>query len=673
MEALSNNLIRQNALAATNILLIHTVGALAQIAVALLLVWTLVKLRREGQLPRGFLAVAVLISLLSLVRAVRLTWTWFAPLAPLWLNGLTIALLFFTMLVIPIVLSTHYRAGAALERSKIISRIQWMMTLNALLGIASCCVAARKGELYLIPLLGCVVLVISVSLLLGLASITQNLQIRRRGLALFASLTCAGQIVVSANLFLGYVALDHRLPHIDLAAALVWSSASREGAMALIALGMVFIFANLRLSDVLIKQALKIYIWCVMPLCGWTAVTEVYSRFENRILHDAFLSLWALAFLAALTIYTQALVRKSDEWVDRWVLQVPSFASAIQDFATRLRSINEAQRAYNIGEEVIHETLLIASVQMAPPAAIPWPSRQLLMNAEPFFPDSSLRSSLIFKPDVVMPLLQDGVIQRWIALSQGVMRPPLTSGELGFVSKMAMLLQDRIEAIMGEEVRLERQRREASLREEIQDAELRALRAQINPHFLFNSLNTIADLSIVEPRKAEEMTLRLAAVFRYVLVNGDQQFTTVSEELEFMRSYLDIEEARFEERLKVEFSVEAAALERKIPTLLLQPLVENAIKHGISPRMQGGTVKISAKQISGGFQIIVADDGVGLSPRYKQDASKPGAHIGLSNTERRLRVAYGDQASFTLRACPSGGTEAEITILAKEKNESTTC
>jgi LytS/YehU family sensor histidine kinase len=115
-----------------------------------------------------------------------------------------------------------------------------------------------------------------------------------------------------------------------------------------------------------------------------------------------------------------------------------------------------------------------------------------------------------------------------------------------------------------EERRLERLRRENLFREEIADAELRALRAQINPHFLFNSLNTIADLSAVAPEKAEKMTLRLSAVFRYVLVNTDRHFGSLKEEIDFARRYLDIEEARFEHRLKVRFDVEPSVLHEQV-------------------------------------------------------------------------------------------------------------
>jgi two-component system LytT family sensor kinase len=261
-------------------------------------------------------------------------------------------------------------------------------------------------------------------------------------------------------------------------------------------------------------------------------------------------------------------------------------------------------------------------------------------------------------------LFQEGAPEHCIVLSNGVIRPPLTAKELGFVTRIAGAIQGRIGALVGEQRRLERLRREGAFREEIVDAELRALRAQINPHFLFNSLNTIADLSVVAPEKAEEMTLRLAAVFRYILANTDRQFTSVNEEINFAKSYLGIEEARFGDRLRVQFDVEQSVLQEKVPALLLQPLIENALKHGLGPRRQGGTLSIGAKRTALGFTLTVADDGVGLSGAQRDDSRGNGTHVGLQNVQKRLRTAYADRASFSLGPRDGGGAKATIVIHA---------
>jgi CheY-like chemotaxis protein len=131
------------------------------------------------------------------------------------------------------------------------------------------------------------------------------------------------------------------------------------------------------------------------------------------------------------------------------------------------------------------------------------------------------------------------------------------------------------------------------LLQQVTEAELRALRAQINPHFLFNSLNTVADLIVRDPVRAETMTLRLASVFRHVLAHSSRPLTTVRDEIEFLRAYLYIEEARFGDRLRVEIAVDEAAAGEAVPSLILQPLVENALKHGLGPKPGPGHLSIA--------------------------------------------------------------------------------
>ena len=164
------------------------------------------------------------------------------------------------------------------------------------------------------------------------------------------------------------------------------------------------------------------------------------------------------------------------------------------------------------------------------------------------------------------------------------------------------------------------------------------------------------------PDKAEEMTLRLAAVFRYVLTNTDRQFTSVREEIDFARSYLDIEKARFEDRLKVRFDVDPSVLQENVPALLLQPLIENALKHGLCPKRGGGTLSVVARRTASGFELIFADDGMGLEARRQES----GTHVGLQNVKNRLHAAYAGRATFTLHPRAGGGTDATVVINRKE-------
>jgi two-component system LytT family sensor kinase len=175
------------------------------------------------------------------------------------------------------------------------------------------------------------------------------------------------------------------------------------------------------------------------------------------------------------------------------------------------------------------------------------------------------------------------------------------------------------------------------------EAELRALRAQINPHFLFNSLNTIAALVHDEPQAAEQMTLRLARIFRHVLKQTERPFSSLQEEMDFLRAYLDIEQIRFGERLKVEFLIADGVADSSVPSLILQPLVENAIRHGLSPKLGECRLIISGRREDAHVLLSVEDNGVGTS---NAAAAANGSGIGLRNVRERLRTLYGERARF---------------------------
>jgi len=202
---------------------------------------------------------------------------------------------------------------------------------------------------------------------------------------------------------------------------------------------------------------------------------------------------------------------------------------------------------------------------------------------------------------------------------------------------------------------VERRSREAVLLQQVTEAELRALRSQVNPHFLFNSLNTIADLIVRDPPRAEAMTLRLAGVFRHVLANTSRPLTSIRDEMDFLRTYLSIEEARFGDRLQVEFDVPADAAALQIPSLILQPLVENALKHGLAPKPGPGHLWISARLQPSQVTLLVEDDGMGL-----RTSQSPG--VGLANVTDRLRTLYQDRAGLRLEPREAGGTRASVTI-----------
>jgi two-component sensor histidine kinase len=204
-----------------------------------------------------------------------------------------------------------------------------------------------------------------------------------------------------------------------------------------------------------------------------------------------------------------------------------------------------------------------------------------------------------------------------------------------------------------EEVRL----REARLREQAALAELAALQARINPHFFFNTLNTISSLVEEDPRRAGDIVTTLAELFRYTFRAAESRPVRLEEELEFVRRYLTIEQARFGERLRVVSEVSAAALQVQVPGLLLQPLVENAVGHGVAPLRRGGTVRIAARIEAEELVVEVSDDGRGLPPHG--DPVRPGH--GLDNVRQRLATLYGERGRLSL-APGDGGSGAVATI-----------
>ncbi len=186
---------------------------------------------------------------------------------------------------------------------------------------------------------------------------------------------------------------------------------------------------------------------------------------------------------------------------------------------------------------------------------------------------------------------------------------------------------------------------------EAADARLAALQAQMNPHFLFNALNTIASLVRTDARAAEATTENLAAILRRTLDRSRSTLSTVEDEADYLRAYLSIEQERYGDRLAVEWEVDPAALPVRIPPMTLQPLAENALKHGIGARLEGGRMRISARRMEGVLRLEVEDDGAGFAPDARDGT-------GLGNLRARLATLYGDRASLTITRLPRGARVA---------------
>jgi len=240
----------------------------------------------------------------------------------------------------------------------------------------------------------------------------------------------------------------------------------------------------------------------------------------------------------------------------------------------------------------------------------------------------------------------------------------LLSDDVATLDAIVTIAARRIDAIRVTQERHEREIREREMGRLATEAELRALRAQINPHFLFNALTTIGYLIQTAPPRALQTLLRLTALLRGVL-RSEGEFTTLGRELDVIEAYLDIERARFEQRLRVSIDVPARLRGVRLPALVLQPLVENAVKHGVAPQASGGEVTIHARvdpwqPDARQLTVTIRDTGAGVSPEQLTIRREEG--VGLRNVERRLHGQYGSDASLSIESAPGRGTTVEIRL-----------
>ncbi len=219
------------------------------------------------------------------------------------------------------------------------------------------------------------------------------------------------------------------------------------------------------------------------------------------------------------------------------------------------------------------------------------------------------------------------------------------------------------------QIRIERKLEEQSRL--LLEARLDALQRQINPHFLFNTLNSITSLVRSRPDLAREMIVKLANILR-VLLKDREAFVPFSEELAFTDDYLDIEVVRFGEKLRVVKEIADETLHVVVPSMLLQPLIENSIKHGLEPRIEGGTVTLRSRMTREGRLLLeVEDDGVGMEPGRPTSGEivRPGTGIGMKNVRERMEVLYGADAQVEVESRPGRGTKVTLVMPMMEGQE----
>jgi LytS/YehU family sensor histidine kinase len=203
----------------------------------------------------------------------------------------------------------------------------------------------------------------------------------------------------------------------------------------------------------------------------------------------------------------------------------------------------------------------------------------------------------------------------------------------------------------------EREVHAAALEARLTEARLQALQMQLNPHFLFNTLNAISSLMHKDVEAADRMIVQLSDLLRYALESTNEQEVPLQQELDFLNRYLEIQRARFGDRLVVRHEIAPETLSASVPNLVLQPLVENAIQHGIEPHARPGQIVLRARRENGVLDLEVQDNGVGLA-----NGAAPEEGVGLSNTRARLQQLYGSGQRLELLNAPDGGLIVHIRI-----------
>jgi two-component system, LytTR family, sensor kinase len=350
---------------------------------------------------------------------------------------------------------------------------------------------------------------------------------------------------------------------------------------------------------------------------------------------------WVLMTLlgCALLLVFPAIQRWIHQATDRWLFRRPDYRQLVQAFAVEIERAEDEEQLFALIRQQLQTALQVETVRILPHSGTNPPEASTLLSVK-----------------------VNANAGYWLAIEPGKEGRKLLSDELAFLDSLAELVGRRIETLQFERERRERELHEARLQHSwklaLTQAELRALQAQINPHFLFNTLNTIADLIGSEPEKAEQMTERLAEVFRYVLTQSEASLISVREEFDFLQTYLAIEQVRFGERLKVEMKIDPAVAHLQIPPLILQPLVENAIKHGLSSKREGGRISIRAEQEKEALRLTVEDDGIG----WNNLRSANGTGVGLKNVRERLQAVYDGRAELQVESVAGQGTQIHIVI-----------
>ena len=420
------------------------------------------------------------------------------------------------------------------------------------------------------------------------------------------------------------------------------------------------------LADLFLKRALTLIALVAVAFAGYHLATTLPA---GPLAASILMALWV-----ATSLISPWLHRRVVRFVDQSLLGRMDYAALGAAIGQALQSRNSVEGVLDAVAERLAPALDAQRVW--------WEEEGAAISAE--------------SPKTAQALVKTTDLPRYVVNVGGLTGGRrLLSDDLALVETVVATAARRIDQVRLTNERYEVQLREEEMRKLTAEAELRALRAQINPHFLFNALTTIGYLIESAPARAMNTLMQLTALLRGVL-RSEGDFTTLGREIELVEHYLKIEHERFEERLRLRIDVPQALRHLRIPALVVQALVENAIKHGVAPSTTGGEVEVTARRqgpagaerlhvsvrntgaplrmvdgradLSTGLSAVAlakVDSSTGLSTVALAKVEAPGAkvdHVGVDNVRRRLAVHYGAGATLTLTAEPGRGTVAELVM-----------
>jgi anti-sigma regulatory factor (Ser/Thr protein kinase) len=392
--------------------------------------------------------------------------------------------------------------------------------------------------------------------------------------------------------------------------------------------------------DVFIKRGTYLFLLFVLLMGYFVLVTPVVERSPISSIKPWFFAVALLPFLLAMPWC----YRRLDSWFDRaWLGRIYSTVEAVKFF------LNGIQDATSETQLIKHAEGRLSEIFQAG-ATISLDSEQ---GAE--------RTSMPAIQEV--PILNRGQRVGLIRMGPRPNDTPYFSADITLLGSLADVFTSLLENVRLQQKKQEQEKKEQELMLHASRSELKALRAQINPHFLFNALNAIASLVHKDPSRSEETVEQLAEVFRYTLKRSEKEWVRLEDELDFVRSYLEVEQARFGERLVVRMEIDEEVKQDTVPTMMVQTLVENAIKHGVASVRGTGIVEIRARRLAGVIRIEVLDNGPGFcSEEALGEESKNRSGYGLRNLLQRLNAHYGASAELKI----TRDAEREMTVVCVE-------